>query len=194
MAQHTNRYIREFRRKFRRAAEIISVKDIILEENIHKQQETEALKDRGTELTVVVSKCGGKYALVTGWGDYHRVLARKSPTIKGIVLKEGINRRKFIKTIMNNASNLENCDDMLANGLMTEALVDVSSIIIPSKYLTTSVGKKKLEAAKQYIRENGNIDKPVSIDENGCLTDGYSRYVAAKECGLEKITVKVFKN
>lgn len=193
MAQNINRYIREFRRKFRRAAEIISVKDIILEEKVHQQAELERLKDRGTELTVVVSKCGNKYALVTGWGDYQRAIARKSPTIKAIVLKEGTNRSKFVRTIMKNVSTLDNCDDMLQNGLTYLTTVEISSVIVPQKFLATPVGKKKLEAVKRYIRENGNVDKPLRIDENGCLTDGYARYVAAKMCGLEKVSAIVFR-
>lgn len=65
--------------------------------------------------------------------------------------------------------------------------VAIQKIIIPKEFQDIECSVYKIERAKQYIRQNNHIDKPIAVNNNLVLLDGYSRYLAAKALGLKKV-------
>ena len=70
-------------------------------------------------------------------------------------------------------------------------LFPLSEILIPEQFIKTPPGRWKIEETIAYYKKHGNFDKPIKVNKNTMmLTDGYKRYVAAKELGLTKIQVQ----
>lgn len=63
----------------------------------------------------------------------------------------------------------------------------LTSIIIPD-YLAESVpNEAKMNRAKRYFIEHGELDKPIIINHKKELVDGYIRYLILKEFDVEDI-------
>lgn len=63
----------------------------------------------------------------------------------------------------------------------------LTSIIIPD-YLAESVpNEAKINRAKRYFIEHGELDKPIIINHKKELVDGYIRYLVLKEFDVEYI-------
>ena len=72
-----------------------------------------------------------------------------------------------------------------------EEFCSLSEIIIPEQFIKTPPGRRKIEETISYYNKHGEFDKPIQVNENTMtLTDGYKRYVAAKELGLTEIQVQ----
>ncbi len=70
-------------------------------------------------------------------------------------------------------------------------LFPLSEILIPEQFIKTPPGKWKIKETIAYYKEHGKFDKPIKVNKNTMmLTDGYKRYVAAKELGLTEIQVQ----
>jgi transcriptional regulator with XRE-family HTH domain/cold shock CspA family protein len=70
-------------------------------------------------------------------------------------------------------------------------LFPLSEILIPEQFIKTPPGRWKIEETIAYYKKHGNFDKPIKVNRNTMmLTDGYKRYVAAKELGLTEIQVQ----
>lgn len=65
-------------------------------------------------------------------------------------------------------------------------LIDIDSIVIPSKFKQSKPSVKKLNQARLYFNRFKCLDKPISLFGNK-LVDGYIRYLVAKENGLKQI-------
>ena len=64
--------------------------------------------------------------------------------------------------------------------------VDIQKITIPKEFQDVNCSPGKIERAVQLIRNNGII-KPIAVNSNLMLLDGYSRYLAAKSMGLKTV-------
>ena len=62
----------------------------------------------------------------------------------------------------------------------------VKSIYVPSSFRNTTPSPKKMDAVRNYLCENGKLDRPVVLADN-VLVDGYIRYLVAVESGLDHI-------
>lgn len=79
----------------------------------------------------------------------------------------------------------------LKNKLNYNELIDIDSIKIPKLFLRNHVTEKKLNKVRQYYKRYKELDKPIILTAsyNRYLSDGYSRYVVAKELGLKTVPV-----
>jgi hypothetical protein len=68
-------------------------------------------------------------------------------------------------------------------------ILPIEDIKIPEAFAQTTPRMEKVEKAKAFYGVTRQFDKPVLIDRNGYIFDGYARFVAAKELGLDKVPV-----
>jgi hypothetical protein len=64
--------------------------------------------------------------------------------------------------------------------------IKLSKVIVPYNFRNTKPSEKKMEKVRTYVKEHGELDKPIVLDAN-TLTDGYVRYLVAMELGYEDI-------
>ena len=64
--------------------------------------------------------------------------------------------------------------------------IKLTDIIIPESFKNHYPAEYKLNKVRDYYNKNGKIDRPVVLDGQ-TLTDGYVRYLVAKELCLEEI-------
>lgn len=63
--------------------------------------------------------------------------------------------------------------------------VRIEDIVIPEAFKKHQPKEYRLERVRKYVEEHGNIDElPVTLNTNNVLTDGYARYLVAKENDL----------
>lgn len=83
--------------------------------------------------------------------------------------------------------------------LGTEDIVNISDIIIPPEYKKTQPNKLKMDTFNTLYGVFGYLDKPITVqaelNEYGnpnrlLLTNGYGRYLVAKNNKLSKVPVK----
>lgn len=73
----------------------------------------------------------------------------------------------------------------------------LSEILIPTLYEKHPPHAEKIDRALVYYQEHGKFDKQVAVQkirEGWLLTDGYTRYLAAEELGLEDVPVRVIES
>ena len=67
-------------------------------------------------------------------------------------------------------------------------LVDIK---IPKSFKATQPNSSKLIACANYYRKFGQLDKPITVDTNMVLVDGYVRYLVAQKMGLTEVPIKL---
>lgn len=78
-------------------------------------------------------------------------------------------------------------------------LLDISFISIPEDFLSTPPRREKVLDVIEYYKLYGKIKKPIVVRKHPhanmmyILKDGYARYLAAQDLGLEKVEVLVEK-
>lgn len=71
-----------------------------------------------------------------------------------------------------------------------DTYVSIENIVIPDLFLKHSVMKKKINKVNAYYKYFHCLDEPITIKkQNNLLTNGYVRYVYAKENNIDKIPV-----
>lgn len=83
------------------------------------------------------------------------------------------------KELINYLNNLYKSEDIKT--------LDTNNIKIPEPFTKTPPRKEKVKLKKQLI--NQGIIKPIEINENNVLTDGYITYLILKEKGYTEIPV-----
>jgi len=72
-----------------------------------------------------------------------------------------------------------------------EETLPLSEIIIPEQFLKTPPKRAKIEETIAYYKTHGKLEKPITVNRGTLtLTDGYKRYVTAKELGLTEVPVQ----
>lgn len=69
--------------------------------------------------------------------------------------------------------------------------ININYIIVSEVFKSTPPRREKIEKFKKYYIENGKLDKAILIDKNNQIKNGYARYLASLELGLEKILVEL---
>lgn len=64
--------------------------------------------------------------------------------------------------------------------------INIKDIYVPASFRGTKPGENKMKAVREYLRENGKLDRPVVLADN-ILVDGYIRYLVAIEAGMDHI-------
>ena len=76
----------------------------------------------------------------------------------------------------------------------TPFLIEIAKIRIPPIFQQTNIREKKVNKAKSLYAGDGVFDKPISLKATNRLVDGYSRYIAAKDIGLNFVQVQYVHN
>lgn len=67
----------------------------------------------------------------------------------------------------------------------------LKDIIIPKKFTRTIPNPTKLAACEKYYKKYGELDKPITVDANSHLVDGYIRYLVVQKMGLTEVPIKL---
>ena len=146
---------------------MIPMRKIKLVENVHKKGKYEVKDIPAEKLTMIVRDLhDGTYGLVTGWRAYQECRAGDEGIGYCLVIKD--NRVDFI-------------------GKYGETTKKVSNIKIPNGFRKSHISAEKVEKAKKNA-EIGKLE-PITLSRDGFVIDGYSRLVAAKELGIDKVPV-----
>lgn len=155
----------------------ISLDRIILTERIHQHGSTNNLLPYNEGRTLIVQDLhNGKYTLVSGWNAYQQAKIMGIVSVNCLITE--LSRKEFTTFI-------------------GESYRKVKNIRVPRQFRETMPSAEKARKANENIK-NGII-RPITISKDGYVIDGFSRYLAAKELGIESIPVnhvgwKVSKN
>jgi len=72
--------------------------------------------------------------------------------------------------------------------------IRIEDVKIKESFAKSRPSKNKILKATKYLVENGEVDKPIVLDEENNLIDGYTRYLAAKSIFEELISYIKEKN
>ncbi|WP_047153754.1 hypothetical protein [Aneurinibacillus tyrosinisolvens] len=64
-------------------------------------------------------------------------------------------------------------------------IVELKDIVITEEFLNTRPNENKTNEAKMKLLNTGKMEKPIFVDKNMVLVDGYRRYVVLKELGYK---------
>lgn len=171
--------------------QLVEISDIILSQKTHKKSFNLIKNSRKIEklsknihkhsilnkpIIVKINDNGG-YSLVSG--------------IKGLVLASKLDH-KYIPCIITECQNWTKFAFMINHmPIDCERVVNFGDIKIPQSFRDCPPKPYKISNALNYYRENGVLDKSITIDENGVLKNGYARYVASKIMKFNVIPVKL---
>lgn len=145
----------------------IPMRKIKLTENIHKHGKYTVKGIPADKMTMVVRDLhDGTYALVTGWRAYQECRASDEGIGYCLVVKD--KRYDFV-------------------GKYGEITKKVRNIKIPNGFRNSRISAEKVRIAKENAEVG--IFKPITLSRDGFVIDGYSRLVAAKELGIERVPV-----
>ena len=171
--------IKQFRTISRRKKryEIIPVDLIRLVSDIHMNTDVfhileirEITKPTNQLLVIAHKNEDGTFNLITGWRDYAFAVWNDIKEIKAVLVDE-VNRDEFLHWLSASTD-----------------WVKLDDIHIPDCFSNSPPKKEKLndcvedvKTAIQYHSLTDYLDvKPIKIDKNNVLTDGYTRYLALK--------------
>ena len=146
---------------------VIPMRKIKLTENVHKKGNYTVKGIPADKMTMIVRDLhNGTYGLVTGWRAYQECRASDEGLGYCLVVKDS--RLDFL-------------------GKYGETNKKVKNIKIPNGFRKSHISAEKVQIAK----ENAEIGefKPITLSRDGFVIDGYSRLVAAKELGIDKVPV-----
>ena len=149
---------------------------IVLKESIHKKNTpTEIFPE--TDKPIVAHLIGNgkdcdKFRLIIGWKEYHSALQHNKEFIN-VILVPDKNRYCFIR-------RMEGKQEF-----------PLKRIFVSRAFLETSPAEEKINRAIEYYKLNNCFDKPVVVDRNNYIVDGYTRYLAAMQLGIKRVPVKV---
>ena len=171
--------VKQFRAIARRKKqyEIIPINCIRLVSAIHMENNDsrilEISKPTNQLLVIAHKNDNGTYNLITGWKDYIIAVRDGIKKIKAVLVDE-VNRDEFLRWLSASTD-----------------WVRLDDIHIPDCFQARPSRKEKLdvyvEEVKTAIQKHSLTDyldvKPITIDKNNILVDGYTRYLALKMLG-----------
>lgn len=72
-----------------------------------------------------------------------------------------------------------------------QKIVQLSKIIIPEDFKLTPPARNKIESFIKHYQIHKEFDKPITVDNNLKLKNGYGRYMAAKELKINLVLVEI---
>lgn len=70
--------------------------------------------------------------------------------------------------------------------------IKLSKIVVPESFKNSNPMEVKLDYVRDYVKNHGELDKPVVLDGN-MLVDNYVRYLVAKELGFREVPCISYK-
>ena len=67
----------------------------------------------------------------------------------------------------------------------------LSEIVIKNSFKNTVPSNDKMKKAREFFANNGRIEKPIVVNENGILVDGYIGFLILQENGIEQTDVLI---
>ena len=175
--------LESFRNEHKERVVEVPLKDIYLTESIHKNaigkftKVARHYKKVGKEVnqSLLVRKTTNGYALLAGWKHYK--LAKELGQEKvNVIVVDFKSRRRLMKAI----------------GCYNEFKVcKLTELKIPAKFDVTVVNPQKLEAIKEYDYKYHAPMKPITVDKDMLIVDGYAQYVYNRNMGKEYCEIKI---
>lgn len=119
-------------------------------------------------LVIVQTDGSGNYNLITGWHTY--------------VIADGIGQ-ETVKAIVVNCSRKE-LKKMLGC-VVPYNYVSTDELKVTDKFSASTVSSEKIDAVREYDQKCHQPYKPIVIDANGYIIDGYAQYVYNKQAGIK---------
>jgi hypothetical protein len=117
---------------------------------------------------LIVRRKHGGYALVSGWADYQECLMQGYSTVKAIVV------------------NMKRGDFMRQYG---DTYLPLSEIYVPEHFAKSTPRDWKIQRVKDRLGAKKKLDKPITINKDHYIVDGYTRYLVAREIGMQYVPV-----
>ena len=154
----------------------IPVSRIKLTDQIHKSGISNYQiqhKSRDSLIVLVRQSCYNEYySLVAGWDDLLEAKEQGFETIQAIITN--VNNGDFYR-------------------LYSTVYVPLESLIVPPHMEKCEPAPWKLERVRNRLGKKVQLDKPITVDRNNVIRDGYTRYLVAKELGMKYVPIWVIK-
>ena len=153
----------------------IPVSSIKLRDEIHRTGFSEYQyqhKSRDSLIVLVRRACCDRYALVAGWDDYLEAKEQGFETIQAIIVNES--HGEFYRQF-------------------STVYVPLESLTVPVHMEKSKPAPWKLERVRNRLGKKVQLDKPITVDRNNVIRDGYTRYLVAKELGMKYVPIWVIK-
>lgn len=160
-----------YKKAHMRDAIIIPISEIQLTEAVHiaGNPHYTCVRKSSEDCCVIVRRKHDGYALVSGWADYQECLMQGYDTVKAIVvnMKRGNFMRQYGDTYL-----------------------PLSEIYVPENFAKSKPHNWKIQRVRDRLGDKKKLDKPITIDHNHYICDGYTRYLVAKELGIKYVPVR----
>ena len=148
----------------------IPISEIKLTEYVHKTAYYNPKAQQTDGDTVLVYKrIDGCYSLVAGWERYMHFKSKGYYSIKAIVTNP--HKGDFMRQYGADYLPLEN-------------------LIVPEFMAATKPAHWKIKRVRDRLGDKQQLDKPITLDHNNVIRDGYTRYLVAKEIGMKFVPVR----
>lgn len=148
----------------------VSVNEIKLREYVHKQGNPDYVYQHksNADCLVIVHRTRDGYILVSGWSDYMECVNEGYETVRAIIAnqKRGEYMRQYGTTWL-----------------------PIDEIEITPTLAESQPKDWKIQRARDRLSNDGQLDKPLTLNKNKVLVDGYTRYLVAKEVGMEYVPI-----
>jgi ParB-like chromosome segregation protein Spo0J len=72
----------------------------------------------------------------------------------------------------------------------TEDFILIDQIVVTEEFLNSHPSVDKTQQVLNYVKKTGFLDEPIMINrDTKILTDGYRRYIAAKEMKMNLVPI-----
>lgn len=72
----------------------------------------------------------------------------------------------------------------------TENFILLDQIIVTEGFLNSNPSIEKIQQAINHVKRTGYLDEPITIKrDTKILTDGYTRYLAAQNMGIDLVPI-----
>lgn len=125
--------------------------------------------------SLMVRKTADGYALLTGWKHYKLAQELGQERVNVIIVNVK-SRGKLLSSL----------------GCQKEyTICKMNKLKVPAKFDATIVNPQKLEAIKEYDYKYHAPMKPITVDKDMLIVDGYAQYVYNRNMGKEYCEVKI---
>jgi ParB-like chromosome segregation protein Spo0J len=173
----------------------IKLSDIILTETIHltakcdlteQIERIRALNLEYFDNPIIIKPIeNAQFSLLLGYNRYTIAKALEHEYICAII--EDVSRGK--------AKRLTGVKDRMEHSPEgTNGFLPIDKIVIPDDFKNTQPKQYKLDACREYYLKNKRFNKPIIIENDVHLVNGYTRYCIAVELGLKYVPVKFKRN
>ena len=162
---------RDFKLKYKDKAIMIPLSKIRLVDEIHLKGNPayECRHLPRSELCVIVRKAFDGYVLVSGWADYMDCIKSGYGKVKAIVTN--YTHEHFLR-------------------IYGDTYLPITELKVPQCMAESTPKPWKLRRVRDRLGAKCKLDKPITIDHNKVILDGYTRYLVALEIGMVYVPIR----